>query len=301
MPAARISSGDQQPKRRRVTHKASEAASFAQPPLSSNTAMFLAYKWDCGEYSAQKVQRIAALVKADILTAIESSSGCSVQNEKKNETSGFADLDALARLGLKGRFPKKYDRELEKLMWKDAVRDEFKENTFKDAFRDELEKFWNAMEDRLHLKDNPVLYRKDWKRHAMPVVLHDDGVPLTGIGKSFGKLMDRLNRLERRIDNCSSYEVDTIIQVRVCFDKFRSTADFSEVHEAMQEQYESAIHKLETGTSLKPGKRHVKSEPSESETTNKQPLEVFKSEPSGSETTEKQWLEVSNFGGARST
>ena len=104
---AGIRGDHQQPKRRRVTHRASEAASFAQPPLSSNTAMFLAYKWDCGEYSAQKVQRIAALVKADILTAIESSSGCSVQNEKKNETSGFADLDALARLGLKGRFPKK--------------------------------------------------------------------------------------------------------------------------------------------------------------------------------------------------
>ena len=92
------------------------------------------------------------------------------------------------------------------------------------------------MEDDPQLKDHPVLYRKDWKRHAMPVVLHDDGVPLTGIGKSFGKLMDRLNRLERRIDNCSSYEVDTIIQVQVCFDKFRSTADFSEVHEAMQVQ-----------------------------------------------------------------
>ena len=105
---------------------------------------------------------------------------------KKNETSGFADLDALARLGLKGRFPIKI-RGLRQKLWKGAVRDEFKENTFKDAFRDELEKFWNAMEDRMHLKDNPVLYRKDWKRHAMPVVLHDDGVPLTGIGKSFGK------------------------------------------------------------------------------------------------------------------
>ena len=80
--------------------------------------------------------------------------------------------------------------------------------------------------------------------------------------------MDRLNRLERRIDNCSSDEVDTIIQVRVCFDKFRSTADFSEVHEAMQVQYECTIHKLET---------------------------------SGSETTEKQWLEVFKSGGACST
>ena len=72
-----------------------------------------------------------------------------------------------------------------------------------------------------------------------------------------------------RIHRWSSEEVDKLIELRVCFDKFRNTADFSEVHEAMQEQYESAIHKLETGTSLKPGKRQAKSEPSGSETTKK--------------------------------
>ena len=94
MPAARIRGGLQQRKRRRVAHKASEAASVAQPPLSSKTALFLASKWAWGEYSPQEVQRIAALVTADILTAIESS-------------SGFSDLDALAQLGSKGRFPEK--------------------------------------------------------------------------------------------------------------------------------------------------------------------------------------------------
>ena len=182
--------------------------------------------------------------------------------------SGFADLDALARLGLKGRFPKKKGGLRQKL-WKGAVRDEFKENTFKDAFRDELEKFWNEMED-LYLKDNPVLDRKDWKRHAMPVVVHDDGVPLPGIDEfRIGKLMDRLNSLEKKKNDCSSYEVDTIIQVQVRFDKFPRPSDFSEVQEAMQvQQYNCKIHKLET---------------------------------SGSETTEKQWRPVFACGGARST
>ena len=56
----------------------------------------------------------------------------------------------------------------------------------------------------------------------------------------------------------------------------------------MQEQYESAIHKLETGTSLKPGKRQVESEASGSETRKKQRLEVVKSESSGGETWKKQ-------------
>ena len=46
------------------------------------------------------------------------------------------------------------------------------------------------MEDNPQLKDHPVLYRKDWKRRAIPLVLHGDGVPLTGIGKSWSKLMD---------------------------------------------------------------------------------------------------------------
>ena len=40
------------------------------------------------------------------------------------------------------------------------------------------------------MKDHPVLYRKDWKRRAIPLVLHGDGVPLTGIGKSWSKLVD---------------------------------------------------------------------------------------------------------------
>ena len=73
MPVTRIRGGVQQRKRRRVAHNASEAASSALQPPSSKTAMFLASKWAWGEYSPQEVQRIAALVAADIKTAIESS------------------------------------------------------------------------------------------------------------------------------------------------------------------------------------------------------------------------------------
>ena len=46
------------------------------------------------------------------------------------------------------------------------------------------------MEDNPQLTDHPVLYRTDWKRRAIPLVLHGDGVPLTGVGKSGSKLMD---------------------------------------------------------------------------------------------------------------
>ena len=75
---------------------------YHQQP-SSKTALFLASKWAWGEYSPQEVQRIAALAKADILTAIESS-------------SGFSDLDALAQLGSNGRLPQHCHSELVRLL-----------------------------------------------------------------------------------------------------------------------------------------------------------------------------------------
>ena len=65
VPAARIRGGCHQRKRRRVAYNASEEASSA---LSSKTALFLASKWAWGEYSPQEVQRVAALVTADIKT-----------------------------------------------------------------------------------------------------------------------------------------------------------------------------------------------------------------------------------------
>ena len=62
-----------------------------------------------------------------------------------------------------------------------------------------------------------------------------------------------------RIHRWSSEEVDKLIKMRFFFDTFRSLSDFSEVHGAMHAQYKCAIDKLETGNSLKPGKR--RSEP----------------------------------------
>ena len=76
---------------------------------------------------------------------------------------------------------------------------------------DELERFWNAMEDNPQLKDHPVRARRDWKRRAIPLVLHGDGVPLTGIGKSWTKLMDvfsissLLGRGSTRLNMCLIY------------------------------------------------------------------------------------------------
>ena len=130
------------------------------------------------------------------------------------------------------------------------------------------------------------------EQHELPEIFKTDssciypgcfGVPKKDARMCTGTaLHDRLARIHR----WSSKDIDKLIELRVCFDKFRSTADFSEVHEAMQEQYESAIHKLETGTSLKPGQ--VESEESGSETLEQQRLEVVKWTLSGSPPRKKQ-------------
>ena len=81
----------------------------------------------------------------------------------------------------------------------------------------------------------------------------------------------------QKINKWSSADIDKHIELRVRFDKCRSISDFSEVHDAMKQQYESSIHKLETGTSLKPGQV-------ESEATGN----VVKRTPSGSPPRKKQ-------------
>ena len=55
---------------------------------------------------------------------------------------------------------------------------------------DELEEFWDSMEGNPQLNDHPVLLRESWKKKAIPLCIHGDGVPLTGIGKSWSKFMD---------------------------------------------------------------------------------------------------------------
>ena len=55
---------------------------------------------------------------------------------------------------------------------------------------EELEQFWDCMEGHPQLIDHPVKDRPNWKKLAIPLCIHGDGVPLTGVGKSWSKFMD---------------------------------------------------------------------------------------------------------------
>ena len=53
-----------------------------------------------------------------------------------------------------------------------------------------LEEVLDSMEGNPQLNDHPVLLRESWKKKAIPLCIHGDGVPLTGLGKSWSKFMD---------------------------------------------------------------------------------------------------------------
>lgn len=55
---------------------------------------------------------------------------------------------------------------------------------------DELNKFWDEMDTHPGMAGNPLLHRPGYKRSVVPLKLHGDGVPVTGVGKSWCKMMD---------------------------------------------------------------------------------------------------------------
>ena len=160
------------------------------------------------------MQRLAAFVAADIKVAISTS-------------SEFPDLNKLAAIGSNGRYsqhchkdlitllssetslkPGKVETPVRMLTGKPATmanvpvfdphatmatlyehhRSVFNERILPDV--SELERFWTSMSDHPQLVNHPVKERRDWKRRAIPVCIHGDGVPLTGLGKSWSKFMD---------------------------------------------------------------------------------------------------------------
>jgi hypothetical protein len=60
---------------------------------------------------------------------------------------------------------------------------------------DALEEFWNGQlrAESPRLQNHPMMSVPNWKRIFVPLFLHGDGVPVVGVGKSWGKSMDSYN------------------------------------------------------------------------------------------------------------
>ena len=181
----------------------------------------LAERFVKGSLAPQEVQRIAAAVVADMAVALE-----------HNVT--FPDLSALANLGSGGRYPQHCHSEAMKLlgqrygavsiskievpvkpitgtliqkvhlpMLEPHCTLEYLYQKEPETFKrricpstDALEHFWNEMENHPQMVGHPVKLRRDYKHRAIPLSLHGDGVPGTGIGKGWCQLIG--------VFNCSS-------------------------------------------------------------------------------------------------
>ncbi len=55
--------------------------------------------------------------------------------------------------------------------------------------RARLRKFWDSMEGSPQLHDHPMKLRPNWKDRAIPISFHGDGVPITGVDKSWSHSM----------------------------------------------------------------------------------------------------------------
>ncbi len=53
-----------------------------------------------------------------------------------------------------------------------------------------IKKFWDQMRDHPAYTGHPLASRKDHKEKCIPISLHGDGVPIAGIGKSWGQSVD---------------------------------------------------------------------------------------------------------------
>jgi len=68
---------------------------------------------------------------------------------------------------------------------------------YKDAFwlyivgsTGRLRTFWQSVREGNKFKNHPVRVRRNLETRAIPLILHGDGFPCSGIGKSWGKQMD---------------------------------------------------------------------------------------------------------------
>ena len=182
--------------------------------LRSNLAEYLILQWAWGFMSPQEVQRISSYAKQDmqLLTG-------------KEET--LPDIDFLAGIGHAGRYPNNCRRDvqrkysgnmlneplrttmpmvtLSKQFLAAAEQDIFLphvlfsdiHNNYPQAWRDricpstdKLEEFWAEMQGSPQLLGHPITSLPNYQSRAIPLALHGDGVPVTGVGKVWGKSLD---------------------------------------------------------------------------------------------------------------
>ena len=184
--------------------------------LQSVVCAYLIEQWAWGGYSPQEAQRVGKLVMQDIETIKRAGPG-----------ARFRDLEGLAHIGDDGKYPGNMHRDMLSIMpninlpqpakldlpMQDSSTGQISRTEqailyphlmfaslyhhFRAAFFDRLvpdvkglESFWNNVSSTEQYKDHPLRHKPNHKRRCIPLFLHGDAVPCTGVGKSWSKLLD---------------------------------------------------------------------------------------------------------------
>lgn len=176
---------------------------------NSTLAMLLLSLFAWGFFSPQRVQQIAELAVKDIERA-------------QNDPLVLRDLRILANLGTKGKWannvhnelmkkvehvpktPKPYSARIPLKGYPDSMQlvllphEMFSciyssyQHVWKTAVApsvEKVQKFWRAMRQHPQLFQHPLRLVENWDSLTIPLALHGDGVPITGVGKVWSKIM----------------------------------------------------------------------------------------------------------------
>ena len=203
---------------RRKSHKRGRKRKPASDGVVLESVLmgYLIQQFCWGFYSAAEIQRLASFMKQDLQAA-----------KRAGEDGFFPQVDKAAAYGSNGQYPGNMHRDLIKsldaigLSMLRVIRVSLNEiggaairvgtqmmlyphelfatiyEHYPDSFRarilvsrDTLGDFWKSVGHTKQYNDHPVRHRSGHKEKCIPLVLHSDGVPVAGIGKSWSKMFD---------------------------------------------------------------------------------------------------------------
>ena len=224
--------------RQRVQQIRLEDEQPAEPQRETSLlADYLLDKWSWGEMSAQDVQTIAQLTMDDC--------------HKQRDTT---KLEALARAGSQGKFKNKCYQAVMKIAeeglrlpnpflarfpfkapWSSVLQAVFLPHLlFSSIYHhygatwrksvcpssEVLEKFWTDMVDSGNPNVRGLLTRrKNWKRRCVPLAVHGDGVPITGVGKGWTQTVTNWSWYSLVATGVAT--VDALFFIYAMYDKMR--------------------------------------------------------------------------------
>ena len=192
-----------------IRQKAQWAAELAEDTMApSALAALLLQMWCWGEMSTPLLQRIAAAAVVDglqhhdlTMMAALGSSGKHPNNTHREMVAKLNDVPIMETLSkievfCKGPGPIilqhsssiMLPHQLFAAIYKHHVND-FEEILCGGSFEN-IGQFWRDMKDHPSYPQHPVSKRKDHMLKALPLALHGDGVPISGVGKSWSRSVD---------------------------------------------------------------------------------------------------------------